>query len=146
MKVSGVICNLQADGFERLISIKLSNTNIIAAYIQPNEYLDYGEKSEHLDLEEHITALLKIQFITEFKREFLNHSSVFRQRKSISPSVEAIGIIKQIIEKHDVYLLDLKEHGDIIIEFESDTEPPLRIGECISLTGELTIEALQIDS
>ncbi|GGC64127.1 hypothetical protein [Undibacterium terreum] len=135
--MQGCIKEIAVDGYERLLTLQSKNETLRCTYIDPHEYLEPGETSKLLTVDETIYFSLALNFVTAY--ELAEPGIQRRITQDLHDSPHAI-VIGEIVEKlnYDSYLLSINDDLRIAVEFEENVE--LKVADYICVAGELTVE------
>lgn len=142
MKLEGIIEKIIADGYERLIYLSLTTRQekLWCHLIQHDEYLEKGDQSQFLHVNQSITLKVGINWVNDYsiitKQQGLTEELL--QRISESSHIIAVATI---MEKEDDYTLicDIQGLGrNVLVDFEEKVS--VEIGESIRIKGNLKAE------
>lgn len=122
-----VINEIYSDGYERFAMIEDVETNIKVNvhFLEYDEYLESGEKSQKKKKGDTLDGDISIQLVT-FSRK-ADEALIHRQKIQKSSHIKAIIEVAQIIDSFSIYALSTISVHDILIEFENVVN--YRVGE-----------------
>jgi len=137
---SGDLISLEMDGFYRRMQVSMSGKNFCCLYFQEGEYLNPGDKSEHLKAGDQINVYkLTLEFVKYFRSVEIPYKLGFRQDREESPQTVVSGRIEKIINADSCELsIDANCSIPILVEFEAAQS--LSTGSIIEVEGVLSVE------
>ena len=134
---SYVISEIYSDGYERFAMIEdvEKNIKVNVHFLEYDEYLESGEKSQKKKKGETLDGDISIQLVT-FSRK-ADKALIHRQKIQKSPHIEAIIEVEQIIDEYSIYALSTISDRDILIEFENAVS--YKVGERVLVIGSLEL-------
>ena len=135
--VSYVISEIYSDGYERFAMIEdvEKNIKVNVHFLEYDEYLESGEKSQKKKKGDTLDGDISIQLVT-FSRK-ADKALIHRQKIQKSPHIEAIIEVEQIIDEYSIYALSTISDRDILIEFENAVS--YKVGERVLVIGSLEL-------
>ena len=134
---SYVISEIYSDGYERFAMIEdvEKNIKVNVHFLEYDEYLESGEKSQKKKKGDTLDGDISIQLVT-FSRKA--DKALIQQKKiQKSPHIEAIIEVEQIIDEYSIYALSTISDRDILIEFENAVS--YKVGERVLVIGSLEL-------
>ena len=134
MKISGIVKSIDVDGYERLLSVQADDRLVWCNIIQSNEYLEPGQSSMYLKMDEPVQLKVGLFFIDDHRvLEGRTHKSM---SQDVYGSPHAI-VIGEVIGKisPNTYLIEIEKNDPTEAQFESNLE--LNIGDYMSHPGRL---------
>ena len=134
---SYVISEIYSDGYERFAMIEdvKKNIKVNVHFLEYDEYLESGEKSQKKKKGDTLDGDISIQLVT-FSRK-ADEALIHRQKIQKSPHIEAIIEVEQIIDEYSIYALSTISDRDILIEFENAVS--YKVGERVLVIGSLEL-------
>ena len=134
---SYVISEIYSDGYERFAMIEdvEKNIKVNVHFLEYDEYLESGEKSQKKKKGDTLDGDISIQLVT-FSRK-ADEALIHRQKIQKSPHIEAIIEVEQIIDEYSIYALSTISDRDILIEFENAVS--YKVGERVLVIGSLEL-------
>ena len=134
---SYVISEIYSDGYERFAMIEdvEKNIKVNVHFLEYDEYLESGEKSQKKKKGDTLDGDISIQLVT-FSRK-ADKALIHRQKIQKSPHIEAIIEVAQIIDEYSIYALSTISDRDILIEFENAVS--YKVGERVLVIGSLEL-------
>ena len=134
---SYVISEIYSDGYERFAMIEdvKKNIKVNVHFLEYDEYLESGEKSQKKKKGDTLDGDISIQLVT-FSRK-ADEALIHRQKIQKSPHIEAIIEVDQIIDEYSIYALSTISDRDILIEFENAVS--YKVGERVLVIGSLEL-------
>lgn len=134
---SYVISEIYSDGYERFAMIEdvEKNIKVNVHFLEYDEYLESGEKSQKKKKGDTLDGDISIQLVT-FSRK-ADKALIHRQKIQKSPHIEAIIEVEQIIDEYSIYALSTISDRDILIEFENAVS--YKVGERVLVIGSLEL-------
>ena len=134
---SYVISEIYSDGYERFAMIEdvEKNIKVNVHFLEYDEYLESGEKSQKKKKGDTLDGDISIQLVT-FSRK-ADKALIHRQKIQKSPHIEAIIEVDQIIDEYSIYALSTISDRDILIEFENAVS--YKVGERVLVIGSLEL-------
>ena len=134
---SYVISEIYSDGYERFAMIEdvKKNIKVNVHFLEYDEYLESGEKSQKKKKGDTLDGDISIQLVT-FSRK-ADKALIHRQKIQKSPHIEAIIEVEQIIDEYSIYALSTISDRDILIEFENAVS--YKVGERVLVIGSLEL-------
>ena len=134
---SYVISEIYSDGYERFAMIEdvEKNIKVNVHFLEYDEYLESGEKSQKKKKGDTLDGDISIQLVT-FSRK-ADKALIHRQKIQKSPHIEAIIEVEQIIDEYSIYALSTISDRDILIEFENAVS--YKVGERDLVIGSLEL-------
>lgn len=134
---SYVISEIYSDGYERFAMIEdvEKNIKVNVHFLEYDEYLESGEKSQKKKKGDTLDGDISIQLVT-FSRK-ADEALIHRQKIQKSPHIEAIIEVDQIIDEYSIYALSTISDRDILIEFENAVS--YKVGERVLVIGSLEL-------
>ena len=134
---SYVISEIYSDGYERFAMIEdvEKNIKVNVHFLEYDEYLESGEKSQKKKKGDTLDGDISIQLVT-FSRK-ADKALIHRQKIQKSPHIEAIIEVEQIIDEYSIYALSTISDRDILIEFENAAS--YKVGERVLVIGSLEL-------
>jgi len=137
MKIIGFVKNIEVDGYERLLTIRMSDQIFWCSHFQLNEYLEPGQPSSYVAVNANVDLRVALTLVEGFRLVDGNENKGLVQDIPGSPHAIVIGVVTEKLAP-DAYFLNIDESNKIEVQFEVDVEPNL--GDCIRVEGELTVE------
>ena len=134
---SYVISEIYSDGYERFAMIEdvEKNIKVNVHFLEYDEYLESGEKSQKKKKGDTLDGDISIQLVT-FSRK-ADEALIHRQKIQKSPHIEAIIEVDQIIDEYSIYALSTISDRDILIEFENAVS--YKVGDRVLVIGSLEL-------
>ena len=134
---SYVISEIYSDGYERFAMIEdvEKNIKVNVHFLEYDEYLESGEKSQKKKKGDTLDGDISIQLVT-FSRK-ADEALIHRQKIQKSPHIEAIIEVDQIIDEYSIYARSTISDCDILIEFENAAS--YKVGERVLVIGSLEL-------
>lgn len=132
-----VINEIYSDGYERFAMIEDVRTNIKVNvhFLEYDEYLQSGEKSQKKKKGDTLEGAISIQLVTSSRK--IDGALIHRQKIQKSPHIEAIIEVAQIIDEYSIYALSTISDRDILIEFENAVS--YKVGDRVLVIGSLEL-------
>lgn len=132
-----VIIEMDSDGYERFAMIEdvEKNIKVNVHFLEYDEYLESGEKSQKKKKGDTLDGDISIQLVT-FSRK-VDEALIHCQKIQKSPHIEAIIEVDQIIDEYSIYALSTISDRDILIEFENAVS--YKVGERVLIIGSLEL-------
>lgn len=137
MKLTGLVKNIDVDGYERLLTIQTDDRLIWCNHVQPNEYLEAGQSSIYWKTGASVQLTVGLFFVGNCRVIVGRTDRGLIQDIHGSPHAIVIG---EVLEKiaSDVYLIEIDKSDQIEAQFEHDLE--INTGDYIRVEGELAVE------
>jgi hypothetical protein len=138
VNISGIVTNIRVDGYERTLTIHTGDRTIWCTYLQLDEYLDCGQTSEFLQVDERVNFGIILELVLEY--ELVTDSEVCGMIQDIHGSPHAV-LTGRIVDRlaPDIYVMSLDESDRIEVHFELAVK--LHIGDVIRAKGEVRMAA-----
>ena len=136
---SYVISEIYSDGYERFAMIEdvEKNIKVNVHFLEYDEYLESGEKSQKKKKGDTLDGDISIQLVTFSQKVDVDTALIHHQKIPNFPHVEAIIEVAQIIDKYSMYAHSSITDKNILIEFESVAS--YKVGDRILVTGSLEL-------
>lgn len=140
--ISGLVKNLNCDGYERYINIWCDGKEIgsIWVYFVDENYVESSIDKSSINVGDRLDFKLHIDLVCCYKKVRDNCKPYLKQPIDESSHVEAVAIVSQIIDDYTA-LCNIGMLDEIIIEFESNVSH-LQKGDVIKFNGNLKIEVI----
>jgi hypothetical protein len=137
MKIDGKIKSIEIDGYERLLSIQTDERLVWCNFVQSNEYLEPGQSSMYLKVDEPIQLKVGLFFIADHRLLEGRVDNAMIQDIHGSPHTIVVG---EVVEKisPDTYLIEIEKTNQIEAQFEFNMD--LNVGDYIRVVGELAVQ------
>lgn len=137
MKLHGIIRDIQADGYERLILVDVNGQLFWFAYTQANEYLECGERSLLKSVGDLVLFDVRLELASSAVVAREGAGASIKQDIPRSPHAVVVGdvLAKMAV---DSYALLVAEGMQLNVELEIEVD--LKIGSRVCVCGELVAE------
>ncbi|MFR4987995.1 hypothetical protein [Anaerotruncus colihominis] len=134
-----VINKIYSDGYERFAIIedvgKYIKINV--HFLEYDEYLESGEKSQKRKNGDTLDGDISIQLITFSRKVDVNEALIHFQKIQKSPHIEAVVEVTQIIDEYSIYALSTVSDSNILVEFENAVS--YKVGDRVLVIGSLEL-------
>ena len=132
-----VIIEIDSDGYERFAMIEDvgKNIKVNVHFLEYDEYLESGEKSQKKKKGDTLDGNISIQLVT-FSRK-VDEALFHRQKIQKSPHIEAIIEVAQIMDEYSMSARSTISDHDILIEFENAVS--YKVGDRVLVIGSLEL-------
>ena len=132
-----VINEIYSDGYERFAIIEdvKKNIKINVHFLEYDEYLESGEKSQKKKKGDILDGDISIQLITFSRKVDVNETLIYFQKIQKSPHIKAVVEVTQIIDKYSIYALSTVSDNNILVEFENAVS--YKAGDRVLVIGSL---------
>ena len=137
-----VINEIYSDGYERFAIIEdvKKNIKINVHFLEYDEYLESGEKSQKKKKGDILDGDISIQLITFSRKVDVNETLIYFQKIQKSPHIEAVVEVTQIIDKYSIYALSTVSDNNILVEFENAVS--YKAGDRVLVIGSLELSEM----
>ena len=137
---SYVISEIYSDGYERFAMIEdvEKNIKVNVHFLEYDEYLESGEKSQKKKKGDTLDGDISIQLVTFSQK--VDEARVHHQEIQKSSHIKAIIEVTQIIDEYSIYALSTVSDSDILIEFENTVS--YKVGDRVFVIGSLELSEI----
>ena len=134
------INEIYSDGYERFAIIENAKKDIKinVHFLEYDEYLESGEKSQKKKKGDTLDGDISIQLVTFSQK--VDEARVHHQEIQKSSHIKAIIEVTQIIDEYPIYALSTVSDSDILIEFENPVS--YKVGDKVFIIGSLELSEI----
>ena len=134
------INEIYSDGYERFAIIEdtKKGIKINVHFLEYDEYLESGEKSQKKKKGDTLDGDISIQLVTFSQK--VDEARVHHQEIQKSSHIKAIIEVTQIIDEYSIYALSTISDSDILVEFENAVS--YKVGDRVFVIGSLELSEI----